>query len=376
MENKQFCMGIFQLLLVCLFFIQCNENKSVPPKAKKVVLDKTLVNFSTIHKKKLSEYNFFRGNLANLNPEHRVIPYDLNTPLFTNYAFKKRFIYLPKGAQMTYNKETVFDFDEGTIIIKVFYYPENFNNPDGEKRIIETRLLIKENEVWIPLNYVWNESQDDAYLNYLGKKTEVSWRDENGVNRKINYNVPNNNLCKNCHLNGKEITPIGPTAAQLNGKYKLLSEQYNQLIYFAKQDYIKRLPDEDIIPRFPVWNDPKTGGVEQRSKAYLDINCAHCHQPQGSAKNSGLDLRYSQTNLRKRGVYKPPVAAGKGSGNLEYGIVPGHPEHSILLYRMNTINPGVMMPEIGRSTIHTEGVALITDYIKSLSSMSKNDLNR
>jgi len=365
-ERHQLNFKVFYILLFSLLFIQCKKNQSAVPRAKKVNSENAFVSFSSNQKKKLSEYPFFKGNLADLIPEKRVLPYDLNTPLFTNYAFKKRFIFLPDGAQMTYKNEMVFDFDDGAVIIKNFYYPEDFRNPDGAKKIIETRLLIKENETWIPLNYVWNDAQDEAYLNYIGKKTEVRWTDEKGIEHKINYNVPNNNQCKNCHLNGKDITPIGPTAAQLNKKYAPLSKQFSQLKYFEKNNHIKGLPGENELPKFPVWDDPDTGNIEQRSMAYLDINCAHCHHPNGSAKNSGLDLRFSQTDVRKRGVFKPPVAAGKGSGDLEYSIVPGHPENSILLFRMNSTNPGIMMPEIGRSTTHTEGVALISDYIKNL----------
>ena len=129
------------------------------------------------------------------------------------------------------------------------------------------------------------------------------------------------------------------------------------------------------ISRFSVWNDPSTGSLKERAKTYLDINCAHCHQPQGSAKNSGLDLSYSQTDERKRGVFKPPVAAGKGSGNLRYSIVPGEPKSSILLYRMLSNDPGTMMPEIGRSTVHKEGVALISEYIESLKPKPTKQVN-
>jgi uncharacterized repeat protein (TIGR03806 family) len=267
---------------------------------------------------------------------------------------------------MTYNSEAVFDFEEGTIIAKNFYYPKDFRISEGEKKIIETRLLIREKDVWTPLNYVWNDEQNEAFLNFIGQKTEVSWIDHNGTTQKINYHVPNNNQCKNCHINGKEITPIGPTAAQLNGEYKTLSEHITQLKFFAQHNRLEGLPPNHLIPQFAVWDDPNTGSLEERAKAYLDINCAHCHQPKGSAKNSGLDLRFTQIDLRKRGVFKPPVAAGKGSGNLEYSIVPGHPERSILLYRMDNTEPGIMMPEIGRSINHNEGVALISEYIKNL----------
>ena len=358
--------SVFFTVVINILFSQCNNKQNIAPKAKKVVPQTSLLKYTSNQKQKLSEYNFYKGELADLVPNKNVYPYALNTPLFTNYAFKKRFIYLPKGKKMTYNSEAVFDFEEGTIIVKNFYYPKDFRIPEGEKKIIETRLLIREKDVWTPLNYVWNDEQNEAYLNYVGQKTEVSWVDQNGTTQKINYHVPNNNQCKNCHINGKEITPIGPTAAQLNGKYKALSEHITQLEFFAQHNHLEGFPTNQLIPQFAVWDDPATASLEERAKAYLDINCAHCHQPQGSAKNSGLDLRFTQTDLRKRGVFKPPVAAGKGSGDLEYSIVPGHPEQSILLYRMDNTEPGIMMPEIGRSINHNEGLALISDYIENL----------
>ena len=267
---------------------------------------------------------------------------------------------------MTYKSENVFSFDEGTVLIKNFYYPEDFREETSENNILETRLLIKEAKGWKALNYVWDENQEDARINYIGKQTRVSWIHSDGVKKTIVYNVPNNNQCKNCHLNGREITPIGPTAAQLNRKYAALSEQVKQLEFFTESGLLKALPEHQPLPKFAQWESTESGTVEERAKAYLDINCAHCHQPQGSAKNSGLDLRFSQMDLRKRGVFKPPIAAGKGSGDLQYSIVPGQAEKSILLYRMSSNDPGVMMPEVGRSMVHQEGVALIASYIENL----------
>ena len=98
----------------------------------------------------------------------------------------------------------------------------------------------------------------------------------------------------------------------------------------------------------------RSGSLEDRAKAYLHINCAHCHNDLGPAKNSGLNLTYYETNQRKRGVYKPPIAAGKGSGNLKFSIVPNEPEKSIMIYRYNNVDPGIMMPEIGRKKVYTK----------------------
>lgn len=128
---------------------------------------------------------------------------------------------------------------------------------------------------------------------------------------------------------------------------------------------LEKVVEPSLRPKMPVWNDALLP-IDHRAKAYLDVNCAHCHSLEGSAKNSGLYLSYTQQNSRKRGVFKPPVAAGKGSGNLIYDIVPGHPEESILIYRMKSNDPSIRMPEIGRSTVHKEGIDLLEEYIVTL----------
>ena len=74
-----------------------------------------------------------------------------------------------------------------------------------------------------------------------------------------------------------------------------------------------------------------------------------------------LDLE--EQRAAKIGIGKRPVAAGKGSGDLETDLVPGRPDASIIAYRMGSTDPGVMMPELGRSVVHEEGLALVRDYI-------------
>jgi hypothetical protein len=106
--------------------------------------------------------------------------------------------------------------------------------------------------------------------------------------------------------------------------------------------------------------------LEQRALAYLDINCAHCHNPAGQAQTSGLFLDWKTTDKTAYGFMKTPVAAGRGSGGRQYDIVPGRPDQSILYYRMASTDPGVMMPEMGRKLNHAEGLKLIEEWIKSL----------
>ena len=77
-------------------------------------------------------------------------------------------------------------------------------------------------------------------------------------------------------------------------------------------------------------------------------------------------LEIGQTDPERLGVGKPPVAAGRGSGNRRFGIVPGKPNESILVFRMENDDPGIRMPELGRQTQHREGVELIKEWIQEM----------
>ena len=105
--------------------------------------------------------------------------------------------------------------------------------------------------------------------------------------------------------------------------------------------------------------------LDARARAYLDINCSHCHNPSGPADTSGLNLEPDAAGPAL-GTCKAPIAAGGGSGGRPYGIVPGKPEESITVFRMETTDPGKMMPELGRAVSHEEGVALITAWIAQM----------
>lgn len=356
------------IILATLAWIGCNESESkhTPPKARKVATSLVKKTVERNDPKLLSSYGFFEGQMADLEPSNNVFAYAVNTPLFSNYAKKERFVYLPDGKKMNFNPNGLLDFESGTILIKNFLYPNDERDRQKGRKIIETRLLIKKEGEWHPLNYTWNENQTDATLNYVGKTQDVQWTTADGKVKSVNYVVPNINQCKNCHSIDNTISPIGVTAAQLNQRYQALNEEINQLDYFNARGILTNFTSADDYDPMPIWNVADTGSVEERAKAYLDANCAHCHSAQGSAKNSGLYLDYHQNDQRARGVYKPPIAAGKGSGDFQYDIVPGKPEESIFIYRVGSVDPAIRMPELGRTIVHEEGLALLTQYIKEL----------
>ena len=315
---------------------------------------------------KLSEWGFFKGDMHELNPVEGLLPYELNSPLFTDYAHKKRFIRLPEGKKVKYHSTEVMEFPVGTILIKNFYYPADFQKPEENIRMIETRLLIHENQGWNAFTYVWNKEQTEAILEISGKSVPVSWKDESGELRSIEYSVPNLVQCKSCHERSGKMSPIGPTARQLNRKYHFKEGKENQLKKWVNSGLLSAIPPLEEIPKLPVWDDRSTGDLAERARAWLETNCAHCHRREGPARNTGLYLLASEDDPYRIGIKKPPVAAGRGSAGLNYSIVPGNPDHSILYTRINSLDPGVMMPELGRKTIHTEGVKLIKDWISEM----------
>ncbi|GIV35069.1 MAG: hypothetical protein KatS3mg031_2604 [Chitinophagales bacterium] len=316
---------------------------------------------------KLSDYGLFQGRLADLIPAEGVLPYDLNMPLFSDYALKARFVKMPEGKKAIYNDKSVFEFPEGTILIKNFLYPNDFRDETKGRKIIETRLLIHESSGWKALPYIWNEEQTEAYLEVAGGRKEISWIHTDGKQKTLQYSIPNVNQCKGCHVKASRLIPIGPSARQLNKNFAYSDGIMNQLLRWRNAGILDQLPDDlSQCPTVPDWNHPEGSSLESRARAYLDINCAHCHSKEGPANTSGLLLDIHETNPSSLGIYKAPVAAGRGSGNLLYDIVPGKPQESILLYRMQSTDPGVMMPELGRKMVHEEGVQLISEWIAAM----------
>lgn len=318
------------------------------PVATELILSDTLP-------RSLSEFHFFTDGIDQ-TPNARVIGYDLNTPLFSDYAVKNRFVFVPEGQWASYTEDGVLDFPVGSALIKSFGFPADFRDPDSEISWLETRVLLRRESGWVTLPYVWNEEGSDATLRRAGARLPASWIDADGETQEISYRVPNQNQCKTCHARNDEIALIGPSARNLNNGA--------QLAQWVDWSILDRAPVD--APRLPRWDVERDGTLDARARAYLDVNCAHCHNAEGSASNSGLFLRFEQSNPVTRGILKRPVAAGRGSGGFDFDIEPGHPERSILLFRMEARDPGIAMPELGREVLHREGIALIRRYIASM----------
>ena len=324
------------------------------------------------YRQRLSEYGLFQGAMTELVPAEAVAEYQLNTPLFTDYAEKQRLIKLPEGTAAGYTADGPLDFPVGTVIAKTFFYPADAAQPEGPRRLVETRILEHRDEGWVGIPYLWNEEQTDATLAITGGEVEVQWVHADGAARTNVHLVPNFNDCKRCHAT-PTMQPLGPKARNLNRDVAVgdaASEGFasaaNQHLAWTAAGIQTGMPEHAEVPRLADWDDPSSGTVDERARAYLDVNCAHCHSEQGPARNSGLHLDVATVDPYRLGVLKTPVAAGRGTGGRLYGIVPGKPHESIMHYRVETTNAGEMMPEFGRSLVHEEGVALLTEWIEGM----------
>jgi len=335
---------------------------------------------------KLSEYKLFEDLTdPTKNPQSRGLPYDLTVPLFTDYATKYRFVFVPPGCTAEYKADEVFDFPVGSVITKSFAMPSDTANRGIENEdLIETRLLIKRTTGWVALPYVWNSSKSDAILDYNGASFPTTLV-HNAETFEFNYNVPDPQSCKNCHQIKNEgedsahTLPIGPKARFLNKDYAYDSGSENQLAKWVSEGLLSGVPTEaSSVDQTPLISDETNIGdmtpaeLQIAAKAWLDINCAHCHRrdPSGEASNTNMHVEWTRsydTDSGAHGACALPISFGGDGGNdSAYIIEPGASDLSLMVFRMNTTDGGDRMPPLGRELIHAEGVELVKAWIDSL----------
>ena len=288
----------------------------------------------------LSDYDLYEEPLAALRPARGVLPYELSSELFTDYAHKQRLLWIPEGSSITVPEGETAEFPEGTVLAKTFYYPLDLRDSGASSRIIETRLLVRTAGVWNVATYLWNAEQTDATLLLMGTTTTVSWLDEAGQSRSTDYVVPHEGECVTCHQLDGASAHIGPTLQNLNRRVMREGTEVNQLVYLQTEGVLENV-DEASIPTLVDYRDVERP-LGDRARAYLDINCAHCHGPGAwdEAAEQDVDLRHA-TPLRRTGL-------DHKAEELEELLEDGE------------------MPYLGTTLLHTEGIRLVLDYLDSL----------
>ncbi len=286
----------------------------------------------------LSEYGIFKGTPAHLVPSEEYQLYELASTLFSDYAEKQRLIKLPTGTRLTTQGEGLPIFPNGTMIVKTFFYYKDNRDTSRGKTILETRLLVKAEAGWSVATYLWDDAQREASLVTSGLSKTVNWITADGQPQVIAYHVPSNRECTTCHQSGGVTEPIGPKLRNLNHSVVRAGQSLNQLDYLQQVRLLSPVVATSL-PAMPAYADTRLS-LSERGRAYLDINCAHCHNATGAAADTKLyvsyELPYDQTTLAK---HKDDV--------------------------VHKVEKGVM-PRLGTTVVDEPGLALLKVYINSL----------
>jgi len=327
---------IFTIGLILLVIISCEKEEFNRD------IDLPDFNFqkTVVFEDSLSSYEIFKGTPSNLSPSEGFELLELNSVLFTDYSHKQRLVKIPVGTQMTKSGDGTIDFPNGTILTKTFYYYNDERDMSLGIRVVETRLEIKENDVWNVATFIWNQNQTDAILELDGLDTPISWIDENGIDRSTIYHIPTENECMTCHQSNSKMTPLGPTLLNLNRNVERIGNTVNQITHLQNLGLINQFSVHQI-GQIVDYNDLDVS-LTDRGRAYLAMNCAHCHNPDSWERSAEreFDFRY-ETPLNAAGI----------------------------LYEEEKIKRAVQdreMPLIGTTMLDEEGVNLIIEYLDNL----------
>ncbi|MEQ1876333.1 MAG: hypothetical protein ABL958_06790 [Bdellovibrionia bacterium] len=302
----------------------------------------------------LSQTGLFR-DLPNLLPAEGVIEYDVNVALFSDDASKRRFMAVPSNAQITYSANASWTFPTGTILIKHF----DLQDSATTKRKLETRLMVRGAAAWTFYLFIWNAAQTDATISTATTTAPATYFDAGtGLSASRTWTFPAQQ-CNRCHIANSGFV-LGVNTLQINRGFGAAVGAENQLVKLNRENFF----NSDISLLGAQASYPKLDDVAQplelRAKAYLGVNCSHCHQPGGP--NAFIDFRFI-TPLANMNIVNVTGNAGIPR------LVPSSKENSLMWNRILTAVPGGgtgRMPPVGRSVTHDLAVGLIGSWIDSL----------
>ena len=295
----------------------------------------------------LSQTGLFVGEVSKLEPSPELRPYSINQPLWVDYAKKKRWVFLPEGTQITFNADGPWAFPVGTIIIKHF----DMEVSKGVFQKIETRILVhqksEKEQDWIGYAYQWEG--DDAKLVPNGQRPTVTLNvhaSAPGGERTQEYQIPSRSDCLQCHHSS-----VGFVRSVRTEQLNRMEGEENQLRQWETAGVFQnKIGDLSLLKAFGSIKD-KELDLEHRVKSYLSVNCAHCHNPDPTARCAfiGIDFRYDFINKTEL---------------IDFGyLVPGSAEESEIFLRMESEQPFFRMPYIGTKLKHPKAVEVLKEWI-------------
>ena len=332
----------------------------------------TKLSFEETLPQALSQTGAFE-NLSNLTPTQGIIPYDLVESFWSDGALKKRWIGIPNDGthdtpeeQISYSENDDWDFPIGLVLIKHFELPIDENNPSITKRL-ETRFSVKASDGnFYFATYKWNAAGTDAILLNSGLDEAINITKADGSTESQIWRYPSRDECVTCH-NSANGGVIGAATRYLNKDftYTKTGKTANQLVTLSHLGILNEAvldADTSSLLTHIAVND-QNASVNDRARSYLDLNCAYCHRSDSDVR-AEFDLRL-KFSLEETGLLTANPNSVFGLPD-EKILNVGKPESSILYHRMNSLQPGVEMPLVGKNKLDDAGVALIEEWITQL----------
>ena len=309
-------------------------------------------------------------DLKNMVPASGIVPYGVNTPLWSDGASKQRWISVPKASGgITYSQDSLWDFPVGTVFIKHFELPVS---KDSTVKLETRFFVIDENKQGYGITYKWNEQGTDAELIGEGEliSEEISiLKDE--VTSSQTWTFPSRAQCMDCH-NQNAGYVLGVKTAQLNRPfiYEQTGTEGNQIqtwnhlgLFGEDLGYV----DPSELPRLVSISDT-SATLQSRVRSYLDANCSFCHQPGGV--EAAFDARSNTPLLLQHLVNGEVTSRNSTLGNKI--IKPNDLDSSELWLRDKSLGDD-KMPPIGRNKLDNDYLKVLEDWIMSLQSFSSTE---
>jgi uncharacterized repeat protein (TIGR03806 family) len=311
----------------------------------------------------LSQTGAFR-DMATLEPSPELMPYGVQSPLYSDGAYKRRWVALPRDANAYFEPEGSWGFPDGTVFVKHFELALDEREPERRTRL-ETRLLVAgEGADYYGVTYRWNAEQEDAVLLEQSETAELEIVQRDGSVRQQSYYFPGPSDCMVCH-NYDAGNVLGVRTAQLNGtfRYEQTGRRSNQLVTWSALGLLHvELEPAAIADYTSLANlHDVLRSREERVRSYWDSNCSMCHGVQ--ELRAQWDARYT-TPLDEQGLIDEHAATEDAED--AWLITPGKPLSSILYQRSASVDPERRMPPLGRTTMDAEYVELLREWIDAL----------
>ena len=283
-----------------------------------------------------------------------AVPYELNAPLWTDGAIKRRHIVLPVGETIAVGDAGELEFPEGTLLLKTFSFEFVADDPES-LRPVETRVMIRREFAWEFHSYQWDETGTDAELLDAGKTVTLPL--DSGA---LAYDFPSRSECRYCH-SAATPGPLGPRLDQLAREVDYGHTVADQLQAFESIGLFgSALPE--ITPMASP--DDETAAAEARARAYLHSNCGHCHRPGGWVPpDLDMDLRF-ETATEQAALCDTPTQYDIPWFPYDVRVAPGDPENSAIWQRLSTRGLG-QMPPIATQTIDPRAT-VVREWIAGL----------